>query len=225
MLGERVSSRLRGFGLEWPSLLGDNIGNAAGGSSVTVLIFGLLLFLGAHSVRVVADGWRTRQIARLGLGPWKGLYAVASALGLVLVVWGYGLARAQPVILWAPPVWTRHLAALLTAVAFVLLAAAYVPGNRIKAAIGHPMVAGVKVWALAHLLANGTLAAAVLFGAFLVWAVVLFASARRRDRTAGRRYPAGTLARDAMTVVIGLVAWTLFAFLLHAWLIGVRPFG
>jgi uncharacterized membrane protein len=192
---------------------------------MTVLILGLLFFLGAHSVRILADDWRTRQLARLGEGKWKGLYSVISAIGLILIVWGYGLARAQPVILWSPPVWARHVAALLTVVAFILLAAAYVPGNRIKAKLGHPMVAGVKVWAFAHLLANGTLAAVVLFGAFLVWAVADFASARRRDRRAGTVYPAGSLARDAVAVIVGLIAWAVFAFLLHGWLIGVRPLG
>jgi uncharacterized membrane protein len=149
---------------------------------MTVLILGLLLFLGAHSVRIFADGWRARQVARLGEGKWKGVYSVVSAIGFVLIVWGYGLARADPVFLWSPPLWTRHVAGLLTVPAFILLAAAYVPGNRIKAKVGHPMVAGVKVWAFAHLLANGTLAAVVLFGAFLVWAVAEFASARGGGR-------------------------------------------
>jgi len=192
---------------------------------MTVLILGLLLFLGTHSVRIFADGWRSRQVARLGEGKWKGVYSLVAAIGFVLIVWGYGLARADPVFLWSPPVWARHIAALLTVPAFVLLAAAYVPGNRIKAGVGHPMVAAVKVWALAHLLANGTLAAVVLFGAFLVWAVADFASARRRDRRAGTVYRTGTRARDAVSVIVGLLAWAVFAFLLHGWLIGVRPFG
>ena len=192
---------------------------------MTVLILGLVLFLGAHSVRIFADDWRSRQIAHFGEGKWKGLYSVVSGIGLVLIVWGYGLARAEPVLLWSPPQWLRHVAALLTVPAFILLAAAYVPGNRIKAALGHPMVAGVKTWAFAHLLANGTLAAAVLFGAFLVWAIADFASARRRDRRAGKVYPGGSLARDAVAVIVGLVAWAAFAFLVHSWLIGVRPFG
>jgi uncharacterized membrane protein len=109
--------------------------------------------------------------------------------------------------------------------AFILIVAAYVPGNRIKAGLGHPMVAGVKVWAFAHLLANGTLAGVILFGAFLAWAMADFASARRRDRRAGTVYPAGTIARDAVAVIVGLVAWAAFAFYLHGWLIGVRPFG
>jgi uncharacterized membrane protein len=192
---------------------------------MSVLILGLLLFLGAHSVRIFANDWRSRQLARLGEDKWKGLYSLVSAIGLVLIVWGYGLARAHPMLLWAPPVWLRHLAILLTVPAFILLAAAYVPGNRIKTRLGHPMVAGVKVWAFAHLLANGTLAAVVLFGAFLAWAIAMFASARRRDRRAGTVYPAGTPARDAAAVVVGLVAWALFALLLHQWLIGVRPFA
>jgi uncharacterized membrane protein len=192
---------------------------------MTILILGLLIFLGAHSVRIFADGWRTRQLARLGEGKWKGLYSVVSAVGLVLIVWGYGLARAEPTVLWMPPLWTRHVAALLTVPAFILIVAAYVPGNRIKAGLGHPMVAGVKVWAFAHLLANGTLAGVILFGAFLAWAVADFASARRRDRRAGTVYPAGTIARDAVAVIVGLVAWAAFAFYLHGWLIGVRPFG
>ena len=190
---------------------------------MTVLILGLAIFLGAHSVRIFADGWRTAQLARLGERMWKGLYSVAAAIGFVLIIWGYHSAQAQPIVIWSPPHWLRLVGALLTIPAFVLLAAAYVPGNRIKAAVGHPMVAGVKLWAFAHLLANGTLAAIVLFGAFLVWAIADFRSARRRDRAAGTHYPAGTTARDAVAVVAGLAAWALFAFLLHRWLIGVQP--
>jgi len=190
---------------------------------VAILILGLLIFLGAHSIRILGPGWRAAQITRWGERPWRGLYSLAAAVGLALIIWGYHLAQAQPVVLWAPPQWMRQVGALLTVPAFVLLAAAYVPGNRIKAALGHPMLAGVKLWAFAHLLANGTLAAVVLFGAFLVWAAADFASARRRDRRAGTRYPAGTVVGDAAVVVVGLVAWAAFAFLLHGWLIGVRP--
>jgi uncharacterized membrane protein len=189
------------------------------------LLLGLLIFLGTHSVRIFADGWRTRLMAQRGEGAWKVAYSLVSAVGLVLIVWGYGLARAQPVVLWTPPVWGRHLAGLLNLAAFVLIAAAYVPGNTLKGRLGHPMVLGVKVWAFAHLLANGTLGAVVLFGAFLAWGIADFASARRRDRAAGVVYPAGSLARDAVTVVVGIVAGAVFAFLLHGWLIGRRPFG
>lgn len=190
-----------------------------------VLVLGLVIFLGIHSVRIVADDWRGAMLARVGEGTWKGLVSLVSAVGLVLLIWGYGLTRTAPVELWSPPVWTRHAASLLTLVAFVLLAAAYVPGTRIKAAVGHPMVVGTKVWAFSHLLANGRLADVVLFGAFLAWAIALYAASRRRDRRLGVRYVAGPASRDAIAVAVGVAAWVAFAFWLHAWLIGVRPFG
>ena len=117
---------------------------------MSMLILGLVLFLGVHSVRIVADDWRTRTIGRIGAGAWKGAYTVISLVGFGLLVWGFGQARMQPVQVWAPPVGMRHLASLLTLVAFVFLAAAYVPGNAIKARMHHPMVLGVKTWALAH---------------------------------------------------------------------------
>src|SRR6266571_2870113 len=159
---------------------------------MNVLIAGLVIFLGVHSLRIVAEGWRQQQIARLGEGPWKGLYSLASGLGLALVVWGFALARQHPVLLWAPPSWTRHVTALLMVFSFVLVVAAYVPRNALKARLGHPMLLGVKTWAFAHLIANGTLADVLLFGGFLVWAVLCFRSARARDRAAGTVYPAGT---------------------------------
>ena len=191
---------------------------------MTLLLLGLLLFFGAHAIRIVAAPWRARQIARLGENRWKGLYSLVSLAGLALMVWGYGLTRAAPE-LWHHPVWTRHLAALLTLPAFVLLVATYVPGSRIKAWIGHPMLAGVKLWALAHLLANSRPGDLLLFGAFLVWAVIAFIAARRRDRAANTRYPAGKTSGDVLVVAIGLSAWVLFALYGHAWLVGVRPFG
>jgi uncharacterized membrane protein len=192
---------------------------------MTILILGLLLFLGVHSTRIVADGWRTAQLKRLGEGAWKGIYALLSLAGFGLIIWGFGLARQQPVLLWTPPVAMRHAAALLTLIAFVLLAAAYVPRNAIKAKLHHPMVLAVKVWAFAHLLANGRLADLVLFGAFLGWAVVSFIAARKRDRAAGTQYPAGTAGGTTATVVVGAAAWAAFAFWLHGALIGVRPFA
>ena len=192
---------------------------------MTALILGLLLFLGMHSARIVADGWRSRFIAQRGERAWKGLFALMSLIGLALIVWGVGQARLQPVTLWTSPLWTRHLAALLMLVSFVLLAAAYVPHNGIKARLHHPMVLGVKVWALAHLLANHTLADLLLFGSFLVWAVVDFRAARQRDRVASLVYPAGTMAGTIVTLTAGAFAWAVFAFWAHALLIGVRPFG
>jgi uncharacterized membrane protein len=192
---------------------------------MTLLVLGLILFLGAHSARIFAEGSRTALIGRLGPNGWKGAYSLVSAAGLVLLVWGYAQARQAPVALWTPSVGLRHLASLLTLVSFVLLAAAYVPRNAIKARLHHPMVLGVKVWALAHLLANHTLADVVLFGSFLVWAVLCFRAARARDRSAGTTYPAGTAAGTVATVVVGLGAWAAFAFWAHQALVGVRPFG
>lgn len=190
-----------------------------------VLVLGLLLFLGAHSVRIVADGWRARCIAQRGELSWKGAYTVVSLLGLGLIVWGFALARQQPVVLWQPPVMLKHLNSLFTLLAFVLLAAAYVPRNQIRARVHHPMVAGVKLWAFGHLLATATLADAVLFGAFLVWAVLDFGAARRRDRALGTPYPPGHLGGTVVAVVVGVLGWAAFAFWLHAAWIGVAPFG
>jgi uncharacterized membrane protein len=192
---------------------------------MTFLILGLIVFLGVHSTRIVADDWRTAQLKRLGEGAWKGIYSLLSLAGFGLIIWGFGLARQEPVVLWMPPVAMRHVAALLTLIAFILLAAAYVPRNAFKSRMHHPMVLAVKVWAFAHLLANGKLADLVLFGAFLAWAVVSFIAARKRDRAAGTQYPAGTAGGTAATVVAGAAAWVAFAFWLHGALIGVRPFG
>lgn len=187
-----------------------------------LLILGLVIFLGVHSVRIVADDWRSARIATMGPLAWKGVYSIVSLIGFVLIVWGYGAARGAPV-LYTPPTWLRHVAALLTIPAFVLLVAAYVPGTRIRRTVGHPMVLGVKLWALAHLLANGALADVLLFGSFLVWSVVNYAAARRRDRIAGTVYLIGPVSCDVIAIVIGLVAWAVFAFWLHARLIGVQP--
>ena len=189
------------------------------------LILGLVIFLGVHSVRIVAEDWRTRTRARLGENVFKGIYSVLSIFGFVLIVWGFGIARETPLVLWAPPRGLRHAASLLTLIAFVLLAAAYVPRNGIKASVHHPMVLSVKAWALAHLAVNGNLAHVVLFGAFLTWSVLNFIAARRRDRALGTRYPTGVAAGTGLTVVLGLGAWAVFAFLLHGMLIGIRPFG
>ena len=192
---------------------------------MTALILGLLLFLGVHSVRIVADGWRSRTRARLGEGRWKGLYTLLSLAGLALIVWGFGQARAAPVVLWTTPVWARHGAGLLMLISLVLLVAAELPGNRIKAALHHPQVLGVKVWALAHLLANNTLADLLLFGSFGLWAVLAFRAARQRDRAQTLQYPAGNWRATALTVLIGVALWALLAFWAHGWLFGVRPFG
>jgi uncharacterized membrane protein len=189
------------------------------------LIAGLVIFLGAHSVRIFSDSWRTRAIGKVGEKTFKGIFSLVSLAGFVLLVWGFGVARETPVVVWSPPIVMRHIAALLTLFAFIFLAAAYVPANAIKARIHHPMVVAVKTWALAHLLANGTLAHLVLFGAFLIWAVLDFIAARRRDRTNNIQYPAGTKIGTFASVVVGFTGWAMVAFWLHGLLIGVKPLG
>jgi uncharacterized membrane protein len=189
------------------------------------LIAGLVFFLGVHSVRIFADEWRTATLARLGEGAYKGIYSVLSIAGFALIIYGFGIARETPVVLWTPPVGLRHAASLLTLIAFVFLTAAYVPRNGIKARFHHPMVLGVKFWALAHLLANGQLAQVLLFGSFLIWAVLNFVASRRRDRAKGVQYASGSLPLTALTVAAGGLVWMAFALHLHGWLIGVRPFG
>ena len=192
---------------------------------MAALVLGLVLFLGVHSSRIFAEGWRTATMERFGEKEYKLLYSLLSVAGFVLVVWGYSLARQDPTVLWNPlPVGLRHLASLLTLVAFVLLVAAYVPGNHLKAKLRHPMIIGVKVWAFAHLLVNNTLADVVLFGSFLVWAVLDYRSSRRRDKTLAT-VPEASAARTVITVVVGVIAWAVFAFWAHEAWIGVRPMG
>lgn len=192
---------------------------------MSYLILGLVLFLGVHSVRIAADGWRSAQMARLGENAWKGLYSLLSIAGFALIIWGYGQARLTPQVLWATPKGMAHLASLLTLIAFVLLAAAYVPRNHLKARLRHPMILAVKLWALAHLLANNTLADLLLFGAFLLWAVLDFRAARQRDRATPPAPLPASAAGTAATVIVGLAAWAGFAFWAHAAWIGVRPIG
>lgn len=191
---------------------------------MTALVAGLLLFLGVHSIRIVADRWRSDMRERLGGTRWRGVYALVSAAGLVLVVWGYGRAGIDPVVLYSPPAWTRGVTSLLVLPAFVLIVAGNMRATKMKAAVGHPMVLGTKLWAFAHLLSNGTLADVVLFGSFLAWATVDYASLRRRDRLAGTVHPPGAIGRDVLAILVGAVGWAVFGYWLHGPLIGVRPF-
>ncbi|WP_028603830.1 NnrU family protein [Ottowia thiooxydans] len=190
-----------------------------------ILVLGLILFLGVHSVRIFAEGWRTSTIANMGDKKWKGAYSVISLIGFVLIIWGYGMARQQPVMVWSPPMGMKHLNSLFTLLAFILLAAAYIPRNQLKAKLHHPMVLSVKLWAFGHLLATGKLADLVLFGSFLLWAVLNFRAARQRDRALGTVYAPGTMSGTLLAVIVGVVAWAAFAFWLHAALIGIAPMG
>jgi uncharacterized membrane protein len=191
------------------------------------LIVGLVLFLGVHSVSVVSPQGRNALAGRMGEGGFKGLYSLVSFVGLALMVWGYSLARQAPVVVYTPPTGMRHAALLLMLPVFVLLLAAYLPG-RIQRATKHPMLLSVKLWATAHLLANGTLADVLLFGGFLAWAVADRISVKRRAAAGmARSSPAlpGSGANDAIALVAGLGIYAVFLFWAHGWLFGVRPIG
>jgi uncharacterized membrane protein len=188
-----------------------------------VLLLGLVIFFAGHSVSIVAGGWRDRMAVRLGAGAWQGLYAAVAIIGFVLIVYGYGLARQEPVILYSPPVWLRHATLLLMIPVFPLLLATYLPG-RIQTATRHPMLVAVKLWALAHLLANGTLADVVVFGSFLAWAVVDRISLKRRVQRPVPGAPPSR-ANDIVATVAGLALYAAFVLWWHAWLFGVSPTG
>lgn len=192
---------------------------------MVLLILGLVIFLGSHGF-TMARGPRAALVARFGEGTYKGVYSLVSLVGLVLVGQGFGQYRAQGWIdVWYPPVWTRHLALTLVWASFVCVAAAYLPG-RIKRTLKHPMLAGVKIWALAHLLANGDLGSILLFGSILAWAVMARISIkRRRDEVrdhAGPVVEPGGWGHDVAALAVGTLAWFAFARWLHPWLIGVN---
>ncbi|MFP4244426.1 MAG: NnrU family protein [Ectothiorhodospira sp.] len=186
------------------------------------MILGLALFLGAHSLRIFAEDWRAARIQQFGEKGWTGIVSLVSLVGFILIVWGFGMARTQPIVVWVPWDWTYHVNALFSLVAFVFLAAAFVPGNHFKAWVGHPMVIAVKAWALGHLLSNGSLADILLFGSFLVWAILSFRAARTRDQAQGTAPAAANLKADGITVAAGLIGYLAFVLFLHMWLIG-RP--
>ena len=189
-----------------------------------LFITGLIIFLGSHSCRIFAEPWRNHMIDRLGEVKWKGLYTITSLIGLILVVVGYGQARQAPIVLWQPATYLIHIAILLNLVAFIFLAGSSPNNNAIRLKLKHPMILGVKVWALAHLLANGTLVDLILFGSFLLWAVLDFRSARKRPIHMPEKAVISTKATITV-VVTGIVLWAAFIFGLHQYLIGVSPLG
>jgi uncharacterized membrane protein len=189
-----------------------------------IFILGLLVFFGMHSVSIFAPGWRDAQIGRIGEQRWKGLYSLVSIVGFVAMLYGYGLARHTPVVVYTPPLALRHLVLLLMVPVFPLFIAAYVPG-RIKRISRNPMLLSVILWSLSHLIANGMLNDVLLFGAFFVWAVVDLISVSRRTQPRPLPSAPPSAFNDAIVVVVGL---GLYAFMLlwgHAHLIGVSPLG
>jgi len=211
-----------------------------------LLLCGLFLFIATHSVRIFAEPLRTSLVARMGEWPYKGVLAVFSLLGFWLLLTGYAQARLETWVIWTPPAFLRHIMWLMMLFALVLLVAAYVPRNHLKKRLKHPMVLSVKVWALAHLLVNGQMHQMVLFGAFLVWAVLSFRAARKRDALATALQGDGAISGEAnieaqvndapetsqaqwlstlLCLVIGGAAWAALLWRFHAEWFGVSPLG
>ena len=184
-----------------------------------LLIIGLVLFLGIHSVSIVAEGWRDSTMQRVGEGSWKGIYSLVSLAGFGLIVWGYGEARLDPVLLYAPPAWLRHVGMLVLLPVFPLLVAVYFPG-RIKRVAKHPMLLATKLWALAHLLMNGMLADVLLFGGFLIWAIADRISMKRRTQRPLPSLPESKI-NDVIVFVVGIGIYFVFVKWLHTVLIGI----
>lgn len=184
------------------------------------LILGIVIFLGVHSIRMVAPQWREKQIAARGEKGWKGPYALGVFVGLALIIWGFIQARPEAMFIYEPPTFVKHITLTLMWFSFVALAASSTPAGKIKAALKHPMLVGVKIWAFAHLLANGDLASLILFSSFLAWSVWNRIAVKRR----GDPIPvAGPVSNDVKAIVGGTVLYLLFVFFLHEWLIGVAP--
>ena len=190
---------------------------------MTLLVLGLVIFLGLHSTRIVSESGRERTIARFGEGPWKGIYSALSAIGLVIIVWGFARARFDAPELWSPPAGARHITMLLMLVALILLAGYLFKRSHVAVMSHHPMLWAVLLWSAGHLIANGSAADLLLFGAFFVWSAADLASSYARDRRNGVIYPAPELGATAAAVVVGLVVYALLIGGLHLWLFGVSP--
>jgi uncharacterized membrane protein len=190
---------------------------------MAILILGLVIFLCLHSTRIVSESGRRKAIARLGEGPWKGLYSAVSAIGFVLIVWGFARARYNAPQLWTPFLGARHITMLLMLISLILLASYLFKRSHITAAVHHPMLWSVVLGSAGHLIANGSAADLLLFAAFLVWSVADLASSYARDRRNNVVYPAPELGATAGAVVVGLVVYGLFIGGLHLWLFGVSP--
>jgi uncharacterized membrane protein len=190
---------------------------------MAILILGLVIFLGLHSTRIISESGRERAIARFGEGPWKGIYSLISAIGFVMIVWGFARARYGAPQLWTPLPGARHVTMLLMLLALILLASYLFKRSHITAAVHHPMLWSIVLWSAGHLIANGSAADLVLFGALLVWSVADLVSSYARDRQNGIVYPAPEIRATAGAVVVGLVAYGLLLGGLHLWLFGVSP--
>ncbi|MBX4925104.1 NnrU family protein [Rhizobium binae] len=191
---------------------------------MALLIVGIILFLGVHLVRVVAPDLRRSMIARLGENGWRAGYSIASIATLILLIYGFGQARQVTGMLYNPPVWMAHITITLMLIAIICLVASLLPAGHIATKTKHPMVLSVKIWALAHLLANGETSSVLLFAAFLAWGVIVRISLKRRERAGEITLrPFVSTKYDVYAAVIGIVLWALIIWKLHVWLIGVSP--
>ncbi len=185
-----------------------------------MLILGIVLFIGMHLTRIVTPGLRNSGIAKLGDNGWKILYTVVSIAGIYLMGRGYGVYRMEgSPIVYDPPFWMGHLTILLMALSFIFIVAGNLPmTGHIKAKLKHPMLIGIKTWAVSHLLINGDLASIILFGSLLAWAIITLIAVKKR----GVKPPVATSAKpDMIAVVTGLAIWLVFVMWVHTWLIGV----
>lgn len=188
-------------------------------TGIGILLIGILLFFSLHSISIVNEPWRDGMAAKLGEWPWRGLYSVLSILGLGLIIWGYGMARLDPVVIYHSPQWMRHLTMLLMLPVFPLLIATYLPG-RIQSHTKHPMLVATMLWGTAHLLVNGALGDLVLFSSFLLWAIADRISMAKRQQ---RPLPLTLRSKlnDGLALVFGLLIYVGFVFWVHSHLIGV----
>ena len=189
---------------------------------MTLLLIGLAIFLGVHSISIFAEDFRNRMASRSEIG-WMAAYGLVSLVGLVLIARGYAAARLEPTLLYVTPAWMRHVTAVLMLPVFILFFATYFPG-RIKSMTKHPQLVAVKLWAVSHLLVNGALADVILFSAFLAWAVADRISMKRRTPRAVPGLPPAGI-NDVIVTVVGLGAYVVFVLWLHRAWIGIAPFG
>jgi uncharacterized membrane protein len=191
---------------------------------LAILIIGLLVFLGPH-VFVTRRKARAALIARVGEWPYRALFALVSIAGIVLIGWGFADYRAHGLIpVWTPPGWTRHVTVALVWPAIILVTAAYIPGD-IKRTLKHPLLAGVKLWAVAHLISNGDLGGIILFAAILAWAVFDRISLKSRADPGGPPIPAGGWGNDVTAVIVGTLVYLALGFVFHPLVIGVPAFA
>lgn len=191
---------------------------------LAVLVIGLVVFIGTH-VFVTRRKARAALIARIGEWPYRALFALVSIAGIVLIAWGFAQYRADGIIpVWTPPSWTRHITVALVWPAIILVTAAYIPGD-IKRTLKHPMLAGVKLWAVAHLISNGDLGGIILFGAVLAWAVYDRITLKHRKDAGAPPIPVGGTKNDIIAIVVGTIIYLALGFVFHPIVIGVPAFG